>query len=566
MSTLKQSILEIVQKGENVLQSFDASLSTARGGEGNVYECRFSASVYDPSTGEGVTSSVGDVKKYTRLDDQGVKQTYVIEKKTNDVSLTLTDTLRDVGVAGGVLDIPTYVEDIKSLTDNTKLFLNNSNYFTRNHAAKSASGALVKLGTQDATQKVIIENSDDLLESWVTIRDELFTDATAAGTAYAPEDYATAGQIVYYDDSATADTDKARVFNKKFWGKITPTTEIPSDTIFYYDGVEAIFDDGNGGLKADVSKAGYFMYHDDQATAYEVANEVDTSAIFWDAAGMVAFEATNNGARPARYVISGNSGASATSANFGTSSGIPTLGGLSVKKADGSSDFSESVTEASLFETITSPSATNAFWNARPAITEPIKADGDAQNSDVWAKTTADDLTDSDYWNLISEGFQEDYNVHVGVGGLVNADQGGAYSTLDATGSPKATYNGFNSTGGGNTYRVLEIVSTTASNGDAEVEIKTEFPHGLEPGDTVTIGTVGISVVDGVKEVGTIGGNAGVGNDATLFTLKDVSQTKTGGAIAGTTGLGTASSTAINHLFWGSHNPPTTDQALVYRF
>ena len=79
------------------------------------------------------------------------------------MSLTLTDTLRDIGVAGGVLDIPTYVEDVKSLTDNTKLFLNNSNYFTRNHAAKSASGALVKLSTQDATQKVVIENSDDCI-------------------------------------------------------------------------------------------------------------------------------------------------------------------------------------------------------------------------------------------------------------------------------------------------------------------------------------------------------------------------------------------------------------------
>jgi hypothetical protein len=102
MSTLKQSILEIVQKGENVLQSFDSTLGTTRGAEGNIYECRFSASVYDPSTGAGVTSSVGDIKRYTRLDAQGVKQTYIIEKKTADVSLTLTDTNRKVGVAGGV--------------------------------------------------------------------------------------------------------------------------------------------------------------------------------------------------------------------------------------------------------------------------------------------------------------------------------------------------------------------------------------------------------------------------------------------------------------------------------
>ena len=565
MSTLKQSILEVVTKGENVLQSFDDSLGTTRGAEGNVYECRFSASLYDPTSGNGVTSSVGDLKKYTRLDSSGDKQTYIIKKETADISLTLTDSLRKVGLAGGVLHIPTYIDDVQNLTDNTKLLLNGGSYYTRDHAAKDSAGILSVVDSTDGAKKVFIENADDLKEAWTTVRDEVFT-----GLDGSEEAYALAGQVVYFDSSASSDSDKARVFNKKFWGKISPGESIPSDTIFYYDGVAAIFDDGAGGKQGDATKEGYFMYHDDAGGAFDIDAEADTAAIFWDAVGLVAFETANGNSRPARYVISGNSGASATSASFSTSSGISTLGGLSVKKSDGSSDFSESVVEAQIFDAITNPAAGNDFWTAKPAVTAPIKADGTEQNAAMWSKTTADDLTQAEFWNLVSEGFQEDHNVNVGAGGLVNADLGGAYSPLDATGQPKAGYAGHSSSGGGNTYRVLEIISTTASNGDSEVEVKTEFAHGLEPGDTVTLAGTTITQIDdhngGSHTVGTIGGNAGQGTDATLFTLLDISKTEKGGAIAGSNNKGTVSSAGINHLFWGSHNPPTTDQALVYRF
>jgi hypothetical protein len=550
MSKLKQEILEVVKKGENVLQSWQGTPGD-RDGEGNVYECRFSAPDYNPDTGEGVTCVIGDLRKYTRVDSAGDTQTYIIKKDSADQELVMNaddPNTTNFGLAGVELDIPTVVANAASFSNTEKLLKNDNKYFSRLFVAKSASGGVTTLtGAADTTAQVFLENPADLLKRWDEVRDVLFDNPTAV------TDVATPGQIVYHEPTSG----KARVFTKNFFGKIKKGDTVPANTIFYYDGLEEIFDDSANGVgNPDVKKTsakGYYLYVAPQGTDLIIDDEAvigGTSTLFLDA--------NTSGARPARYVLSGNTGQA--QANFDSVAGFQTLGEISFD------EFSETASSAGQVTLITNPSASNLYWSKSDGATEPV--DGSGAASAGFALTGGDTLTDTDYWNLISESFIEDYGVGVGSNGLESSDDGGEFSTKDSAGVPKTAYTGYTpSAAASNVARVIEITETTGSTGLTEVEIITEFKHGLQPGDSVTIAGTGITQLDGPQEVSTINGIGG--SDLHRFALKDISKTATGApsdipASSGTAGA-TVSVSAIATLFWGSHNPPTTDQALVYR-
>ncbi len=576
MSTLKQEILEQVKKGENVLQSSDAGASSANLNEGNIYECRFHAPTYDPSTGDGVLCGLDELRKYTRQDVNGDTQTYVVQKKGQDQSLGFRDSVSGkIGIVGVELNIPQLIGDLTTqaaFVPETALLQNSGKYFTRKFVAEegpnNSSVTLEDAANTDA--KVVLQTPEALEDTWVSIRDRLFT-----GTPGAQSDAASQGQIVYWVNNAAAGKYQARTLNQKFFGKITSGDTVPADSIFYYDGIDAIFtvDNTLGGGTTQVNKPSAKGFYIAVGADFVVDDHTDVStSAATPAAAIVADQTTLDSATGSitQYVYGGRpiTGGSTTQVRFFDAMGFGNVEDL---------NFDRFSTEASqvpgLVAAITNPIATTDYWKLEVAVTTPIDENGAAVDDNIFELTTADSLDDRDYWNLISESFVEDHDVPVGTAGLVGADEGGAYSAKESNGSAKANYTGYEiANAGSQTVRVNEIVSTAGSTGDEEVKVTTLFNHGLEVGDAVVITNTGVTEIDsggGSHEVSAIGGASGT--DAKTFSLKDVSkavlaESNPGQAdIAPSTSLGEVTTNGVPHLFWGLHTPPTTDQALVYR-
>ena len=576
MSTLKQEILKEVLKGENVLQSYDAGAGSAHGNEGNVYECRFSAPVYDTETGSGITALDGDLRKYSREDANGDPVTYVV-KKANGVGQELvynadSPTSPKIGKVGDALHIATFIGTTINLKDGEDLLKNENKYFTRSHAAitdtlgqVTTTAKLTGSATTDA--KIFLGDTALLKASWEDVRDDVFV------TPSATTDSADAGQLIFPVTNPTTSTEEARIFSKKFIGKIDDTTtDIDQGTIFYYNGTEAIFNDGSGAMTAIATCKGWYQVVGAASVNIKDESNAGTppTAIVYDATARDA--ATAAGTLPATYILARDTGGAAVT--FSTAKGHVDLGTPEIVSTD--KVWTETIHGAAQRELIMNPAATNAYWTLDAAATEPVD-DGvgaaAAATAAGWDLTTAEDLEDADYWNKISEGFIEDHDVPVGAAGLEGADLGGEYSPFDAAGANKAAYTGYTPVPNNATYRVNEIVSTSTAGTSTPVEVVTEFKHGLEPGDEIIIADVedgagnAIAAVHGTHTVGRVGGAAGT--DPFTFELDGTDLTTLGiPAVAASIGKGTASFTAaqnIAHTVWGSHTPPTTDQALVYR-
>lgn len=553
MSTLKQEILAQVQKGENVLQSADSGAGTPNKNEGNIYECRFEATEYNPATGVGVNTQVGDLRKYTRELTNGDTKTFVIDAQVEQQLTYNNDASGAIGMAGELLDVNTYITKSVQFKSDVQLLKNGSKYFTRSHGAITNGGpstpytGVAELDTTGTTSKVFLGSTGILEDSWANIAAAVFT---SAGTTSAT---ATQGQLIFDIGG------EARNFTKNFIGKIAADTVIPAGTIFYYDG-GAIFNDGT----SNALGAGYYLYEDAAGADLDVATIVDMAnnniAIFYDAASLAAAATA-----PTKYVLTKEAGAGVT---FNVCKGHASLDSAEIKHVN--KVWTETMAGGAQVTVATAPEANNEYWKLAAAASEPVGADESDTDGAKWQKTTADDLDNNTYWNKVSESFVEDHDIPVGVLGLVGADDGGEYSNLDAAGDLNAGYAGYTPDGASNTYRVNEIESTSTAGTNTPVEVKTEFRHGLEPGDQVTIAGVedgagaAIAEVNGTHTVGRIGGSTGT--DAFVFELEGTDLTTLGvGNVPQSAGKGTVSATAIRHLFWGAHNPPTTDQALVYR-
>lgn len=584
MSTLKQEILEQVKKGENVLQSSDAGAGSPNLNEGNIYECRFHAPVYDPDTGDGVLCDTGELRKYTRLDVNGDTQTYVIEKQGTAQSLGFKDTVSGkIGIVGAELHVPQLLRDLTtngSFVPESSLLQNGGKYFTRKFVAEDAGGSAVTLeDVQSPTiNKVVIEDAEVLEENWATIRDRLFIES-APGAVTAGNKTATAeqGQIVYWANNPTVGKSQARTLNQKFFGKITNGDTVPADSIFYYDGADAIFTvdtPGGGGGTSKENKLSAKGFYIAVGADFVVDDHADVSAGAGTVAtAVVADQTTLDNAAAGTIVTYVYGGRPVTGGNTNQVRFYDAMGFQDVEDLS----FDRFSTEASqvpgLYAAITDPVANTNYWKLEVAVTTPVDENGVHVDAAVFEKTSADSLDERAYWNLVSQGFVEDHDIPVGTAGLVGADDGGVYSTREANGAPKANYGGQNFTQGSQSERVNEIVSTAGSTGDEEVKVTTLFNHGLEVGDQVVITNTGVTEIDsagGSHEVSAIGGASGT--DTKTFSLKDISkavlaQGNPGQAdIAASVSLGEVTTNGIPHLFWGLHTPPTTDQALLYRY
>lgn len=585
MSTLKQEILKEVQKGENVLQSYDATAGSAHKNEGNVYECRFDAPVYNTETGDGITALEDDLRKYSRLDANGDEVTYVVQK-VNGAGQELVynaDASGKIGQVGDALNVQQFIATTVALKDGEDLLKNENKYFTRSHAAITSvlgqvtgTAKLENLATTDA--KIFLGDNGLLTASWADIRDDVFVTPTAT------TDSAEENQLIFSIYNPTTGVLEARTFSKKFIGKIDDTTtDIPAGTIFYYDGVEAIFDDGAGNMTAKASAKGFYQV---VGGTINIKNETNAgtppTSIVYDAAAEAA--AKTAGTLPAAYILARATGQVST--EFENAQGHLNLDWDGVTTLLASEEnalkeivepigkaWTETIQGAGQRTLIMDPAATNAYWTLDAAATEPVD-DGvgaaAAATGAGWLLTTANDLEDGNYWNKISEGFIEDHDVPVGAAGLEGADNGGEYSPLDASGGAKSGYTGYSPVPGSSTYRINKIISTTSAGTNTPVEVVTEFKHGLEPGDTVVIADVedgagsAISEVNNATTVGRVGGVSGT--DPFTFELDGTDLTTLGvTSVASSSGKGTVTVVGIPHLVWGSHNPPTTDQALVYR-
>lgn len=489
MSLIKQSVLAQVAKGETVLNSFDAGDSGAT--EGFVYQCRWSAKEYDPATAAGFNIVAGDLMRFTTVDDLGAAHTSILKSQ-------LSFNLVKNGDLGAIDTTATNSAELEAF-DADGLYKKNNKYFKR--AYEIFTGGVNDTTTTDSY------NGENILVSDKTLIPALLT-SDIVGAAF------TGGGTVNVLDFTFAGTGGHRRFTAPYFGKIANTSVVPSGAWFYYAG-----DDIGAGQAP--SAAGYYL------------NSTGGDVDFGD---------------PATF----------TSANFADQSAVVSntlpsyvwaldTGGTQVVLANATGYALETTEVADLLDAaqitlLADPSADNEYWEEIPALAAPLQfSAGVASETDaaVLTITTANELTDLAYWNLLSENFVEDYDQSVGSAGVAGADPAGNYAS------------NYVASGGSNTVRALEIESFSSAQATTDAVV-TVTSHGLTDGDTIVISDVDVAY-DGSFTIDVVSDNQ--------FRLDGTA----GRANISYSGGGFATENGSSDLVWRETFPPTTDQTLIYR-
>jgi hypothetical protein len=443
MSLLKQSVLAQVVKGENVLNSFDAGDSGAT--EGFVYQCRWSAKEYDPATAAGFNIVVGDLIRFTTIDDLGGAHTSILEAQS---SFNLVKN----GDLAAIDTTATSSTEMEAF-DADGLYKKNNQYFKRSYEIFTG-------GANDSTTTDAYVDENILVSDKTLIPALLTSDIVAAAF--------TGGGTVDALDYTFAGTGGHRRFTAPYFGKISATSVVPSGAWFYYAG-----DDIGAGTAP--SAAGYYLNSTGANVDFTSASTF-TDAIFADQSAVV-------GSGLASYVWALNTGATQVILANATGYALE-----STEVAD--------LLDAAQITRLADPSASNEYWEEIPALAAPLQFSNGvatATDSAVLDITTANELTDLGYWNRISENFIEDYDQSVGSGGVSGADSGGVYA-----GSYVAT-------GNSTTVRALEIETFASAQATTDAVV-TITNHGLTDGDTIVISNVDV-VYDGSFTIDVINDN-----------------------------------------------------------
>lgn len=489
MSLLKQSVLAQVAKGETVLNSFDAGDSGAT--EGFVYQCRWSAKEYDPATAAGFNIVAGDLMRFTTVDDLGDAHTSILESQ-------LSFNLVKNGDLAAIDTTATNSSEMEAF-DADGLYKKNNKYFKR--AYEIFTGGVNDSTTTDAY------NGENILISDKALIPSLLT-SDIVGAAF------TGGGTVEVLDFTFAGVGGHRRFTAPYFGKISNTSVVPSGAWFYYAG-----DDIGAGTAP--SAAGYYLNSTGSTVDFSDPNTF-TAAIFADQTAVVSGSL-------ASYVWALNTG------------GVQVILANSTGYALETTEVAD-LLDAAQITRLADPSSSNEYWEEIPALAAPLQfSSGVASETDasVFAITTANELTDLDYWNLLSENFIEDYDQSVGSAGVPGADPAGNYA-----GSYVAS-------GASNTVRALEIEAFASAQATTDAVV-TVTAHGLTDGDTIVISNVD-AAYDGTFTIDVVSDNQ--------FRLDGTA----GRANISYSGGGFATENGSNDLVWRETFPPTTDQTLIYR-
>jgi len=490
MSVLKQSVLAVINKGETVLNSYDSNDSGAS--EGFVYQSRWQSKEYVPATAEGFDIAVGDLLRFTTVDDNGDAYTGILK------ALKAYNLVKNGDVA--VIDTSLTSSAELEAFDSEGLYKRNNKYFIR--AYEIFTGGVADTSTTDAYAGEQILVSDKAL--FTTFKTEDVVNAAFTG-----------GSAVKALDFTFAGTGGHRRFTSPYYGLIDGTDLVPSNSWFYYAGDDI-------GAGAAPAAAGYYL----NATGGDIDFSdpaTFTNAIFADQNAVVS-------GGLASYVWA-----------LGT-------GGTQVILANATGYALESVQVADLLDNaqitaVSDPSATNEYWEEVPVLSTPLTFNAgvaSATEPTILELTTANELTDLNYWNLLSENFIEDYDQSVGSAGVSGADPAGNYASS------------YVATGGSNTVRALEIEAFASAQATTDAVV-TITNHRLSDGDTIEISNVD-AAYDGTFTIDVISDNQ--------FRLDATA----GRANISYSSGGVATETGSSDLVWVETFPPTTDQTLIYRY
>lgn len=443
MSTLKQSVLKVVKKGDIVLNSYDANNASS---EGYVYESRWSAKTYDPSTAEGFPLQQGELLRFTNEDTATGDDFVTILEVKQDATLVVNGDVNPINVEATDLDV------IKGFANEEKdVYKYNNKYFTRNYAVYSASGSL-QISDVHSNQAAFIDDKN-LLPTLLTSDTNLFNSVSPTGLEW-----------------FFASEDGFRQFSDKYFGLVQLGSIVPDSHWFYYAG-------DIGGSNS--SAAGFYLNKTGADLKFTGGGGDDAiaTALTVDQAGL-------DGGSITQYVWALSTG------------GVQVL----LNDAQGFALLSDAVApklEDIIANAIAKPAGNTGWWTEVNALTEPATITNGAvsvTDTAIIDITVANSLADANYWNLISENFVNDYDQTVGSTGVVGANPAGDYASSYTDNTASAT------------VRTLDVEGFT--NATTTVDAKIAITdHGLETGDNILIAGIDASNYDGAQQVTVIDKN-----------------------------------------------------------
>jgi hypothetical protein len=488
MSLLKQTVLAVVTKGETVLNSYDAGDSGAT--EGYVYECRFAPKEYVPSTGEGFNIATGDLMRFTTVDGNGDAYTAIMEAKA-DFNLTVNGDINPIN------HLAVDTAQLEAFSTEAEVYKTGNKYYNRAYELRGT----VNTTTTDAytNQNVVI--TDVNIIPTLDVEAELQTIFAGGGSPSA---------LDFTFPSASG----LKRFASPYFGSITSGggTVVPNGAWFYYDGSDI----GAGALAGSV---GYYLN--------VTGADFDPVAGINDA--VYADQAAVSGLSLLSYVWAANTGG-----------GQDTLSN-SIGYSLSDTEVAD-VLDAAQIDALTAPTVNNEYWTEVEALGAPLSFAGAvASDTDtaILETTTANELTDLVYWNLLSQNFIEDYNRSVGSAGVTGADPAGIYASSYVAAAADAT------------VRAIDIESVVNATATTEARI-VSTDHEFSTGDSITI--AGVSTLDGTYTITVVDGNS--------FKLDGT----VGAALVTYSDGGTATENGSTDLVWRETFPPISDQTLLYRY
>jgi len=357
MSILKQSVYQIVQKDETVVNGYDADNQDL---EGAVFQCNFTPIDYTPATFRvdgGNSFAQGDIVRWTFDLANGSQETVAFEiqgdyELVKALPIVVDDTSGDAGKTAN----DTFAE--LSLFDSQEdLYKYEAKFFTRNYSVYNPGGVTL------TSSLIFGENGRE--EAIVGPNIAAFTPSNSGGvsqfkvseevtTLYDAASTATFADVIW----ANSGEGLRRFQGKKYYGVVDATSVVPHGAWFYYDGSETF----NGGLlPADATAIGPGFFQNNTTVDLDFSdpsNPVFASPIFYDQETIDETTQTNfPNAGDTGYVLAGD----------GTSSGQFKLS-ESINAVTAQSQYSE-IVDGVEYSSVT---ATNGLWTLSPAFSSPL--------------------------------------------------------------------------------------------------------------------------------------------------------------------------------------------------
>jgi hypothetical protein len=447
MSILKQSIFKTVKRWENVLNGFDADHPEL---EGAVFQCRFVPRDFTANeflgTDGGVNINESDIVRFQAQDGDtygflAKKSFELVKSQPINTAFPLT-TLQQLRLFVDSDSEQEQLADTTAINDpKVSLYKNGDKYFQRKYALWGAYDLGFR-GNFRIDYHVIIS------ESIARIITGGFLASTAIGDLFGENaENETSSKFGFYSEDGIR---KFRI-SQNYYGVITGASVVPDNSWFYYDGVSRLANGLGDQLTAEEAESigpGFFF---NKAGSLDFSDIDALGTIFADEERVVEGNLTEG-----RYVLTSTSG--------GTTTGFKDAKAMDV--AIDIDKFSVLLTAAEY----SIPTTSTLLWDHRLEFTDP-KTNATGLDLEL---VTADDLTNTDYWNCSSQNFIEDYNKATSTSVVGSHPEGSYTNGVTAEDLLDETI----------TAQEVEIESVSKAGLDSNLVIKTRTRHGLHNGSS----------------------------------------------------------------------------------